>query len=72
MKSTAPLFQAAADAHEVPAQAQEWRCAARAQGTAGGNDPANCDWPECGCDPATPRTPPPASSAEYGEEQKIA
>lgn len=27
-------------------------CAARKQGTAGGNDPADCDWPVCGCDPA--------------------
>lgn len=29
----------------------EWKCAAREQGTAGGNDPADCDWPWCGCDP---------------------
>jgi len=28
-----------------------WKCGARAQGTAGGNDPADCDWPTCGCDP---------------------
>lgn len=26
-------------------------CAARRQGTIGGNDPADCDWPVCGCDP---------------------
>ena len=26
-------------------------CAARKQGTAGGNDPAECDWPACDCDP---------------------
>lgn len=26
-------------------------CAARKQGTAGGNDPADCNWPFCGCDP---------------------
>lgn len=26
-------------------------CAARKQGTAGGNDSADCDWPGCGCDP---------------------
>lgn len=26
-------------------------CAARRQGSAGGNDPAECDWPVCGCDP---------------------
>lgn len=26
-------------------------CAARRQSTAGGNDPADCDWPFCGCDP---------------------
>jgi hypothetical protein len=29
----------------------KWECAARRQGTAGGNDPADCDWPVCGCDP---------------------
>ncbi len=28
-----------------------WECAARKQGTAGGNEPADCDWPLCGCDP---------------------
>ena len=28
-----------------------WVCGARKQGTAGGNDPADCDWPTCGCDP---------------------
>lgn len=28
-----------------------WECGARKQGTAGGNDPADCDWPVCGCDP---------------------
>ena len=28
-----------------------WECAARKQGTAGGNDPADCDWPLCQCDP---------------------
>lgn len=27
-----------------------WQCAARRSGTAGGNDPADCDWPHCGCD----------------------
>jgi hypothetical protein len=27
-----------------------WMCAARKQGTAGGNDPADCDYPDCGCD----------------------
>ncbi len=27
------------------------QCAARAQGTPGGIDPAECDWPMCGCDP---------------------
>jgi hypothetical protein len=26
-------------------------CAARTAGTAGGNDPQDCDWPFCGCDP---------------------
>ena len=24
-------------------------CAAKRQGTAGGNDPVDCDWPNCGC-----------------------
>ena len=24
-------------------------CAARRQGTGGGNDPADCGWPNCGC-----------------------
>jgi hypothetical protein len=28
-----------------------WECKARKQGTPGGNDPADCDWPGCGCDP---------------------
>lgn len=28
----------------------KFECAARKQGTAGGNDPAECDWPMCGCD----------------------
>ena len=28
-------------------------CAARRQGTAGGNAPAECDWPACDCDPKT-------------------
>lgn len=27
-----------------------FECGARKQGTAGGNDPASCDWPACGCD----------------------
>ena len=30
---------------------EAWTCAARKQGSAGGNDPADCDWPFCGCDP---------------------
>lgn len=29
----------------------KWECAARRQGTAGGNEPADCNWPVCGCDP---------------------
>jgi hypothetical protein len=28
-----------------------WICSTRKQGTAGGNDPADCNWPFCGCDP---------------------
>jgi hypothetical protein len=34
------------------ASGPSWVCAAQKQGTAGGNDPADCDWPVCGCDPA--------------------
>jgi hypothetical protein len=29
----------------------DFECAARKQGTAGGNEPADCNWPMCGCDP---------------------
>jgi hypothetical protein len=32
-------------------KAKPVECAARKQGTAGGNAPADCDWPGCGCDP---------------------
>lgn len=32
-----------------------WYCGARHAGTAGGNDPQDCDWPFCGCDPAANR-----------------
>jgi hypothetical protein len=28
-----------------------WSCDALKQGSAGGNDPADCGWPVCGCDP---------------------
>lgn len=31
-------------------KAERWKCAAQQQGTAGGNDPAECNWPMCGCD----------------------
>jgi hypothetical protein len=27
-----------------------FKCAALAAGTAGGNDPQDCNWPTCGCD----------------------
>lgn len=30
-------------------------CKARAAGTAGGNDPQDCDWPWCCCDPVVGR-----------------
>jgi hypothetical protein len=33
------------------AQAKPVECAARKQRTAGGNAPADCDWPGCDCDP---------------------
>jgi hypothetical protein len=51
-------------------------CAARSQGSAGGNDPADCDWPFCGCDPHADKVlaalqecgwSTPASSAVEGE-----
>lgn len=28
-----------------------WRCQANVANTAGGNDPQDCGWPLCGCDP---------------------
>jgi len=34
-----------------PVGVKGWECAAQKQGSAGGNDPADCDWPVCGCDP---------------------
>lgn len=43
-RHTARAAIAAVRAHEG------WQCAARRSGTAGGNDPADCDWPHCGCD----------------------
>jgi Lar family restriction alleviation protein len=36
---------------EAHVKAPGWTCAARQQGTAGGNDPMDCNWPLCGCDP---------------------
>ncbi len=33
------------------ATSPSWTCGVRAQGSAGGNTPADCDWPVCGCDP---------------------
>lgn len=35
----------------IVAASPGWVCAAQKQGTAGGNDPADCNWPFCGCDP---------------------
>jgi hypothetical protein len=35
----------------IVAASSGWVCAASKQGTAGGNDPADCNWPFCGCDP---------------------
>lgn len=43
-------FRAALEALTEPV-AEGWVCAARKQGTAGGNDPVDCNWPICGCDP---------------------
>lgn len=42
----------ALDKAKAALSSPSWRCAAREQGSAGGNDPADCDWPVCGCDPA--------------------
>lgn len=39
-----------AGARDHPLRA-DWSCGARRQATAGGNDPADCNWPVCGCDP---------------------
>jgi len=36
---------------QMAATQQKWECAARKQGTGGGNDPVDCNWPVCGCDP---------------------
>lgn len=36
-------------------RAESFNCKARQQGSAGGNTPADCDWPVCGCDPAADR-----------------
>jgi hypothetical protein len=41
----------ALDKAKAAIETSGWKCAARRQGTAGGNDPADCDWPGCGCDP---------------------
>ena len=35
---------------EIKRPKAAFKCAALVQGTAGGNDPADCDWPHCGCD----------------------
>lgn len=35
----------------TPQDTTSVKCAARQQGTAGGNEPTDCDWPVCGCDP---------------------
>ena len=32
----------------------DWKCRYRNSGV-GGNDPQECSWPECGCDPAANR-----------------
>ena len=37
--------------HERLKEEAAWSCGARKQGTSGGNDPADCNWPVCGCDP---------------------
>jgi hypothetical protein len=40
-----------AEAAAAKVNAKPWECASRKQGTAGGNDPAECNHPFCGCDP---------------------
>ncbi|WP_212635541.1 zinc finger-like domain-containing protein [Ralstonia insidiosa] len=37
------------------ADAGQFKCAAREQGTAGGHGAADCDWPTCSCDPHASR-----------------
>ena len=44
-------LEAAAEIERLRAEGASWECGARKQGTAGGNDPADCNWPTCGCDP---------------------
>jgi hypothetical protein len=46
-----PFAQQGPSSPPLTAERVDWTCAARRQGTAGGNDPADCDWPVCGCDP---------------------
>lgn len=36
---------------KFPVTLEKWECGALKQGTAGGNEPVDCDWPVCGCDP---------------------
>lgn len=39
------------DEIKLEAKRPPWECAALKQGAAGGNDPVDCDWPLCQCDP---------------------
>jgi hypothetical protein len=63
-----------------PSVPDGWTCAAHKQGSAGGNDPQECDWPTCGCDPYADKviaslqesgllTQPPSAPPEAGKVQ---
>jgi hypothetical protein len=53
-RAIASLWMAAPELLQIARTYLNWgssfTCAARRQGTAGGNDPVDCDWPVCGCD----------------------
>ena len=44
-----------------------WACKARAQGTPGGIDPVDCDWPFCGCDPHADKVIEAIQESDYAE-----
>lgn len=46
---TTPMWTAYSELARKVICEQGWKCAAR--GSVGANDPQDCDWPVCGCDP---------------------